>query len=459
MHRQSRPFLAKTVLRQLSPRKTVGSSFFTVNRFDNLSREASPNPSICSESEFRGRSASIKRKNPEPQGASYAGVAAGSVISIPVPTPAPDETFVEKVTLDVVKVQSICEKVSSDLGKIEMQPEVACILNDLCSAVSIIAAMQGEIVAKGYNKNTQVPTAKANLASNGMVSLGNISKKQRQDLGPQLLPPAQNSGSDWVPAPVSNKNRNGTSAVSSNNTAEVKTPVQKFRDAIKEAERSTLLFNLDMGKVPLMNKDTMNKKATLALAAMAAKKEKKNTSIPSEDAVTAIDDCLSATTGMTFFGATTKTYRNPKDPNSASFCTVPVKYEFKDKDDKVRAERILRDLCDVHCTTPYPVMVRECMKQIIDKVKVEFPENLIKVTVDCTNHVFKVARKEKGTGETIMPWIPYKFSIPIPDSVLDVSVRRVPDDFKLSWPTSPRKKSNNSSVEDAEPMTTDAPAP
>jgi hypothetical protein len=124
-----------------------------------------------------------------------------------------------------------------------------------------------------------------------MLSLGNISKKHRHDLGPKLLPPSQQLG----------RGKSGS---------------KKIQVVIKEAKRSTLLFNLDMGKVPLVNKETMNKKATLALAAMAAKKEKKNTSIQSEDAVAAIDDCLSATTGMDFFGATTKTYRNPKDSNS-----------------------------------------------------------------------------------------------------------------------------------------------
>jgi hypothetical protein len=239
--------------------------------------------------------------------------------------------------------------------------------------------------------------------------------------------------------------------------------ISKFKEAIKDAERSTLLFNLDMGKVPLMSKETMNRKATLALAAMAAKKEKKNTSIPSEDAVAAIDDCLRATTGMDFFGATTKTYKHPTDPNNGAYCTVPVRYQFKDRDDKARAEKILRDLCDVHCATPYPIMVRDCMKQIIAKVKGEFPDNLIKVTVDCSSMRFKIARKERGNGKDVMPWIPYKQTIPIPDEALDVMVRKVPEDFKVTWPQSPTKKTHGStSNTDVEPMTTDAsntPAP
>jgi hypothetical protein len=451
VHRQPRPYLATAVLRQLSPRKTIGSSFYTVNRFDNLSRDPSPNPSVCSENDFRGRSASIKRKFDDLPVITYAGAASASVHTGSTPVPTADAAFVEKVTLDVVKVQSICEKVSSDLGKVDMQPEVASIFNDLCSAVGIIAAMQGEIVSKGFVKNTQAPRQPP--SANNMVSLGNISKKQRQELGPKLLPPSQNNGTEWIPAPSAKKKGAGSGSGSGQTTGkesdsdEGNLVHKKFKEAIKTAERSTLLFNLDMGKVPLMSKETMNKKATLALAAMAAKKEKKNTSIPSEDAVAAIDDCLSATTGMDFFGSTTKTYRNPRDPNSAAFCTVPVKYEFKDKDDKARAEKILRDLCDVHCTTPYPVMVRECIKQIIEKVKLEFPENLIKVSVDCNSHVFKIARKEKGTGNSVMPWIPYKLSILIPDDVLDVSIRRVPENYNLVWPPTPRKKSRTSSSE------------
>jgi hypothetical protein len=198
---------------------------------------------------------------------------------------------------------------------------------------------------------------------------------------------------------------------------------------------------------------------------MAAKKEKKNTSIPSEDAVAAIDDCLRCTTGIEFYGATTKSYRHHKDPDSSSYCTVPVKYQFNDKDEKIRAEKILRDLCDVQCTTPYPILVRECIRQIIAKYKGEFPESLIRVNVDCNNMCFKAARKEKGAGDRIMPWIPCGPAIPIPEAALDVLTRKIPEDFKLSWPSPPippqRKPSQNQSNENGEEhmSTEDSPAP
>ena len=113
-------------------------------------------------------------------------------------------------------------------------------------------------------------------------------------------------------------------------------PIKKrFADAVKEAEKSTLIFNLNMGTVPIMNKDTMATKATLALTTMAAAKEGKQTSTPSNEAVTALDDVLSLASDMSFFGNTTKSYKNPRDNKSGSFCTIPVKYTFKDKDTRI----------------------------------------------------------------------------------------------------------------------------
>ena len=93
-----------------------------------------------------------------------------------------------------------------------------------------------------------------------------------------------------------------------------------------------------------MNQETISKKATLALTTMAAKTEGKFSSTPSQDAVTAIDDILSVTTGMSFFGNSTKTYKNPKDTESGSYCTLPVKYKFSDKDTRIKAETTLRSL-------------------------------------------------------------------------------------------------------------------
>jgi hypothetical protein len=463
MKRGSRPILATAALRQLSPRKTIGTSYYTPNQFHVL-REPSPANSVSSDSDFRSRSGSVKRKIDEFNAISYASITSGcNEAGTPVITVTDPEPDVEQVNLGVVKVKSLMEKVDSELKNSDIPPAIACIFNDLKEAVGIVAENQATIANKVFSKQVitapPAPQIQARRNSGNMVSLGNVAKKQRQELGPKLLPDPAGRGGQWVPA-IQSGSKVLTSAVSSGSVEENKT--EKFRESIRDAERSTLIFNLDMGKVPIMNKETINKKATLSLTAMAAKKEKKNTSIPSEDAVAAIDDVLSVTTGMEFFGAQTKTYRHPSDPNSGLYCTVPVKYEFENKDDKIRAETVLRDLCDIQCATPYPPLVRECIKQIISKVKQEVPNSLVRVNIDTNKMQFKISTKGKPTGTEKAVWAPYKLTVPIPETVIEGGSRRAPEGFEIKWPkpTSPRKNSQGDSPREMEVEgTVDSPAP
>jgi hypothetical protein len=212
--------------------------------------------------------------------------------------------------------------------------------------------------------------------------------------------------------------------------------MQRFRDVVRDAERSTVIFNLDMGRVPTINTENMSRKATLALTTMAAKVEKRTGTIPTEESIAIIDDVLSASSGIKFFGNTTKTYNNPRDSLSGAFCTVPVKYEFKDKETRSQAEFILRKTCNVNCSTPYPTILRECIWRTVENVKNSYPDCQVKVLVDIAGHCLKVARREsKDRG-----WIYATQDIPIPSEALDVRSKKIPDSLKLELPVySPRK--------------------
>jgi len=120
--------------------------------------------------------------------------------------------------------------------------------------------------------------------------------------------------------------------------------IKVFKTSVKNAEKSSLIFNLNLGKVPIMNTNTMLTKATKALTDMAASSDGASTfSSPSDDTVACIDDVLSMVKNVTIFGKQTKTYRHPSDKASGSYCTAPIRYEFKDKDTRIRAEMLLRN--------------------------------------------------------------------------------------------------------------------
>jgi len=376
-----KPLSASDALRQVSPRKLLGNSLNN-NRF-NFLREPSPAPS--SPGKFRDRSVSVKRKSNE--GNSYADVAAAGTSS------SSQTAFYEDISETIAKVSSLCEKTETALRSLGAEPEIIQVLQDLSDAVRFTNQIQRDMLIA---KVSLAPPKTAKY-----VSLGSIPKKARTIVVSSQKPAAEVSSDP--------------------------PEVRKFKEAIKEAERSTLVFNLDMGSVPILNMDTVSKKATLALTSMAAKAEGKNDSLPSMDAVAAIDDVLSVTKGMHFFGKATKPYKNAKDPNSGKYYTIPVKYNFKDKDTRIRAEITLRDRCKVNCSTPYPTILRECIRQSVDHFKAKYPGDLVRVQVDSANIALKVFRRpEKGNQ-----WVQLNKSIPLPNDVYNIGARSVPLGFKM----------------------------
>ena len=141
--------------------------------------------------------------------------------------------------------------------------------------------------------------------------------------------------------------------------AEVKK--KRFVTAVREAEKSVLVFQLDLGKVPVMNTGTIARKVTEDITARAAQVDGNGNGRPTENTITMLEDTLSMVKGMEFFGKVTKSYVNKQkedDPANGTFCTLPVRMNFKDKAAKVRAEKVLRTSCKLQCSTPYLVKLR-----------------------------------------------------------------------------------------------------
>ena len=389
-----KPKQPSMLLKQESPRTFGKSSFFSSGRYAYLSDE--PPSSQGNAGYARQRSVSAKRKLGDQL--SYAAAAGGIV------RPEENNAILDSLNTNVAKVGSLCDKISTEIEATDASPEIMSILTDLCEAVKLINSNQNSLVS---------------LKSVSKVSLSAPPKRIRQ---------AATSSSANTSSQVAGTQPASSSATITVSDEEEDPALSKFKEAVNDSEKSTLIFNLNMGKVPIMNKDTMSKKATMSLLAMAAKTEGKETTTPSDDAIAAIDDVLSMADGMQFFGNSTKTYRGNNDPESGSYCTVPVRYDFKDKDTRFRAEQVLRETCKIKCSTPYPTILRECIKKVITHVKSDFPNDFIRVLVDANNMALKVARRPKDCAE----WTYYKRDIGLPAAVLNVNTRKVPEELLLT---------------------------
>ena len=196
----------------------------------------------------------------------------------------------------------------------------------------------------------------------------------------------------------------------------------QFVSRVKEAEKSVLVFGLDLGRVPTMNTGTLSRKVTEDITNKASVVDGKTNGRPSEDTVAVLEDTLSMMKGLEFFGKVTKphTFKNKEGVvTKGTFHTLPVKLMFKDKDAKVRAEKVLRTNCKVNCTTPYPMKLRSAIRRTIEAQKEKFPNEFIQVKVDTEGAVLRVSRRADGK------WTNNTDIIPLSEADMDLSNSKV----------------------------------
>jgi hypothetical protein len=380
----------------------VGNSFYHSNRYDKL-RDNSPAPS----SRYRADlNASQKRKVSESDISEV-----GSACSRQKISRLDQEEEEDLVILDskISKVSTLCGKLLTVVQQqqLDVGDPLRSVLADIIEALRFTNEVQNDLSGKYKALRVEQVSEKNNHMSYSSVAAseyrptvtitdangktGNVNSRKKLSGG--LIPTSADPSGKFLSSQSKGKPLE----------SDEEKKQRKFAEAIKEAERSTLCFNLNMGNIPLMNKQTISEKASLALTRMAADVEGKSRIVPSSDTIAALDDVT-------------------------SLCTVPVKYQFKDKEHKFYAEKKLRELCKVKCATPYPAIVRECIKQVVDCVRASHPEDFVKVSVLPKDFSLKVSRRPPGKD---LQWIEYPDLLRLPNEALDVNAKKAPKGLRM----------------------------
>jgi hypothetical protein len=94
---------------------------------------------------------------------------------------------------------------------------------------------------------------------------------------------------------------------------------------------------------------------------------------------------------------------------------MPVRFEFKDKDVRIEAEKTLRKICNVSCAVPYPKKLREIMDKLIQEGKSRFPKCFIRTRVNVDNLTVEAHAK------TSEGWIDLEKTTKISLDILDTA--------------------------------------
>jgi len=165
---------------------------------------------------------------------------------------------------------------------------------------------------------------------------------------------------------------------------------------LREAERRIIAFDLDLGSAPIMNKTTLSRNVTVDLHKRA---KSGNHDWAVDSASTMVDDTLSCAQ-LEFLGSGTRRYNNPRDATDVrnnKMCTVPVRLDFQNKEQRIRAETTLKKVCKVRTAIPYPKKLREAIAEIVEQGKRKAPGKFVLTKVDVEGlSVSAFVRSEKG---------------------------------------------------------------
>jgi len=194
----------------------------------------------------------------------------------------------------------------------------------------------------------------------------------------------------------------------------------KVKKVLREAERRTVIFELDLGAAPTINKETISKKVTMALHEKAASG---NHDWNIKDAGEMVDDALSCSQ-LEFLGSGTRKFFNNKkntDPRNGKMCTIPVRMDFKNKETRIQAESTLRNICKVSCSTPYPKKLRALLGKAILEGKKLHKESFIRTKIDVDKLTVTASARIGNSWTTVFGPVPIPLDVLDPNTVIPES--------------------------------------
>jgi hypothetical protein len=282
------------------------------------------------------------------------------------------------------------------------------VFNQLKDQDSVIAELETAI-AEIEKSNTENPDPRLDAVVKILKLLG----KSQKNLTSAVTDSCRVAAKAAAPATSAATINTGRKPPPQQPTAE-EVNEKKLKTVLREAEKKTVIFNLDLGKNQAMNKDTLSRKVTEALGT-AVRSGQHDYHIG--DAEEVLDDILSCSK-LEFLGTKSKLFfnnRNMEDERNNNMYTMPVRMEFKDRDTRFESEIMLRKLCKVNCSVPYPKKLRDKIAEMGKIGKTRHPNCYIRTKVSVDNLTVE-AHAKTTTG-----WVDLGLKSTITCDILDNS--------------------------------------
>jgi hypothetical protein len=180
------------------------------------------------------------------------------------------------------------------------------------------------------------------------------------------------------------------------------TPVpglKELREGLEKADKECVLFGANLGSVTMANRNALANALSGGIrAAVVAKAESKG--LDSAEMIRDLDDALSCVNDMEFIGGKSQKYIKEGDPKSNTFCTMPVKFRFDDRNARINFEKTLRSSSD--------------LKAFKTALQPRYPDDVIAIRLDTFRSVLFAVKKKDGEKD----WTKCEETLSLPPGIL-----------------------------------------
>jgi hypothetical protein len=191
--------------------------------------------------------------------------------------------------------------------------------------------------------------------------------------------------------------------------------LKELRECLEKADRESVMFDADLGKHSMGNRQGLNAALSDGIRNLAVKNANNAGKDPTE-AVRAMNDALGCVNDIDFIGIRSEPIKVRENSNQpvTDCCTMPVKLRFEDRNSRLHFERTVKSVCGLRATMSLPKPIREEQAVFLRAIKERYPGRIVTARPDIATLRLVAFHKLHGEGK----WQKCAESVSIPHGIL-----------------------------------------
>jgi hypothetical protein len=156
------------------------------------------------------------------------------------------------------------------------------------------------------------------------------------------------------------------------------------------------MFGANLGAAGLAHRGSLNANLTADLQRRVVGRADGKPEQVVQESLRIVEDALSCVENLDFMGPRSQPYVNQREGATGSFCSMPVRLTFLDRDSRINFERSIREHTGLRAVQSLPKSVRDEMAVFRKAMETRYPGKIIMTRPNVRSLKFTAFMKEDG---------------------------------------------------------------